>query len=34
LEELYFINNNDVKIFMKELKKEEEKINNLLKNIK
>lgn len=34
LEELYFINNNDVKIFMKELKNEEEKINNLLKKCK
>jgi peptidyl-prolyl isomerase D len=33
LEELYFINNNDIKMFMKELKKEEDKINNLLKNI-
>lgn len=33
LEELYFINNNDVKMFIKELKKEYEKINNLLKKI-
>lgn len=30
LEEIYFMNNNDVKMFMRELKKEEEKINNLL----
>lgn len=34
LEEIYFMNNNDVKMFMKELKKEEKKIDNLLKNIK
>lgn len=34
LEEIYFMNNKDVKMFMKELKKEEEKIDNLLKNIK
>lgn len=31
LEELFFMNNNDIKMFMKELKKEEEKINSLLK---
>lgn len=30
VEELYFINNNDIKIFMKGLKREEEKIINLL----
>lgn len=34
LEEIYFLNNNDIKIFMKELKKEEEKINNLLEKCK
>lgn len=34
LEEIYFMNSNDLKIFMKELKKEEEKINKLLKKCK